>query len=167
MSATDEIIDPKDMLVGMKFLHAYLECSDEIQEGIREILPVVFDKDADSDDRAMALHTLADALYPNMYQGKLGLDLEQSEAMGSQHSEETRNVIAEMDAEEAVFSQRLSAIMEERNLTQVALAEISGVGQSAISNMLSRQCRPQRRTIMRFATALGVTPDQLWPGFQE
>jgi lambda repressor-like predicted transcriptional regulator len=164
MSATNEI-DPNEWAVGLKYLHAYTECSDEIQEGIREMLSIVSSPEADADDRAMAMHTLADALYPRLFDGLLGLDLEQSEGMGATHSEETRTAIAELDEQESIFAQRLSAIMEDRGMTQVKLAELSGVGQPAISNMLKRQCRPQRRTIKKFAEALGVSPESLWPGF--
>ena len=49
-------------------------------------------------------------------------------------------------------------------MTQEQLAAKIGVGQPAISNMLNRQCRPQRRTVKRLATALDVSPEDLWPG---
>jgi len=48
-------------------------------------------------------------------------------------------------------------------MTQEELAEKTGVGQPAISNMLNRQCRPQHRTVRRFADALGISPEELWP----
>ncbi len=53
--------------------------------------------------------------------------------------------------------------MEKRNLTQTALAGLVGLYQSAISVMLSRQCRPRRRTVAKLATALGVAPAGLCP----
>jgi len=56
--------------------------------------------------------------------------------------------------------------MARRGMTQEALAAKLGVGQPAISNMLNRQCRPQRRTVLRLAQALGISPEELWPGFQ-
>ncbi|MFM7038566.1 MAG: helix-turn-helix domain-containing protein [Planctomycetaceae bacterium] len=52
--------------------------------------------------------------------------------------------------------------MEEKNMSQETLASLMGVSQPAISNMLNRRCRPQRRTIVRFAQALGVTEEELW-----
>lgn len=166
MSATDTpAFKPENLLFAAKFLHAYAECSDEIQAGIREMVNIIVDESTDDDDRAMAAATLADALFPNLHQGQLGLDLEESELMGAQYSEETRDAIKELDQEEAVFADRLASLMKSRGLTQVQLAEMSGVGQPAICNMLKRQCRPQRRTVQRFADALGVPPDALWPGF--
>lgn len=167
MTMTNEAMNLSQLAQGAKFLQAYLECSNAIQEGIREILQVVLDPETDPDDRQMAMHSLADALYPNLFEGKLGLDLEHSEWMGAQSSPETREMIKELDKEEASFAQRLQAAMKSRNMTQIQLAEISGVGQPAISNMLNRQCRPQRRTVARFAEALGIAPKDLWPTFDE
>lgn len=168
MSVADhDTANPEQLKIGAEFLHAYLECSDALQEDIRALLTIVFDAATDSDDRQMSLFSLADALFPNLHEGKLGLDLEQSEQMGSQHSEETRKAVEEMDREEAIFSQRLAEAMHSRGFSQVRLAEASGVGQPAISNMLKRQCRPQRRTIQKFAEALSVAPEELWPGFSE
>lgn len=164
MQTTHHELTKSDLLAGTKFLHAYLECSDAVQAGIREMLAIVLDPDADPDDRDMAAFTLADALFPHRHEGQLGLDLEQSEQMGSQHSEETRGVLADFDREEQVFAERLAAAMKDRGLTQSALAELAGVGQPAISNILKRQCRPQRRTVVRLATALGMPPEELWPG---
>jgi transcriptional regulator with XRE-family HTH domain len=54
--------------------------------------------------------------------------------------------------------------MESNGLTQAELAAKVGVGQPAISMMLNRSCRPQKKTVRRIATALGVTVEELWPG---
>jgi transcriptional regulator with XRE-family HTH domain len=54
--------------------------------------------------------------------------------------------------------------MDKAGLTQEQLAEKIGVGQPAISMMLKRQCRPQKRTVQRLAEALGVAAEELWPG---
>ena len=148
-------------------LHAYLEASDEIQAGIKQMLDIVYDADAHEDERVMALHTLADALFPHPHDGQLGLDLEESETLGAQHADETRQALDDMDREEETFARRLRSILQERGLTQVRLAEMSGVGQPAIANMLNRQCRPQRRTVVRLARALDLAPVDLWPGFVE
>lgn len=167
MTVIDKDIEKLELLQGAKFLHAYLECSDPIQKSIVELLGVVCDKDVDPDDRDMALFTLADCLFPNPHEGKLSLDLEESEKMGASYSDEMRAAIEELDQEEATFAERLKQEMDRLGLTQETLAEKVGVGQSAISNMLQRQCRPQRNTILRFADALEVAPDLLWPSFNE
>jgi lambda repressor-like predicted transcriptional regulator len=157
--------DTEQLKIGAEFIHAYLECSDAIQAEVREVLQLVCDPQTDPDDRQMLLHTIADALFPNPGDAQLGFDLDQSEQIWSGDSEEARQATEEMDREEAIFSERLAAVMRQRGLTQVQLADMSGVGQPAISNMLKRQCRPQRRTIQKFAEALGVLPEELWPAF--
>ena len=154
------------MLQASKFLRAYLECSGEVQSEIRDLLDVLNDPETDEDDRDMTLSTLADALFPNPYDGKLGMDLEESERLGVSQSEEMRHAVEEMDREEGTFAQRLGEFMDEKGMTQTTLAEQLGIGQSAISNMLHRQCRPQRRTVIRLAEALGVSPGDPWPDFQ-
>ena len=78
------------------------------------------------------------------------------------HSE-AKGVLERMDAEERNFARRLRQLIEERGLNQEQLAEKIGIGQSAITMMLKRTCRPQRKTVLRFAQALGVSPDELWP----
>ncbi|TVS20258.1 MAG: XRE family transcriptional regulator [Planctomycetaceae bacterium] len=77
-----------------------------------------------------------------------------------------REAMDEMEREEEMFAQRLRAIMKEKGVTQTQLAESLKIGQSAISNMLHRQCRPQRRTVLRLAEALSVNPADLWPALQ-
>jgi lambda repressor-like predicted transcriptional regulator len=144
---------------------AYLECSDELQAHARKLFAALADPELDEDDRALAAMTLADVLFPNLHDGELGSDLKECEVMSAQHSPETRETLKGMDREEATFAERLRTVMHERGVTQVQLAERIGVGQSAIAMMLQRECRPQRRTVARMADALGVPPEQLWPGF--
>jgi lambda repressor-like predicted transcriptional regulator len=141
---------------------AYLECSDELQIHAQKLFKILSDPATDADDRALAAMTLADVLFPNFHEGELGSDLEECEAM-AMHTPESREALARMDEEEAVFADRLRAVMKEGGVSQVQLAERLGVGQSAIAMMLQRQCRPQRRTITRMAEALGVQPESLWP----
>jgi lambda repressor-like predicted transcriptional regulator len=141
---------------------AYLECGDELQVHAQKLFKILSDPKTDADDRALAAMTLADVLFPNFHEGELGSDLEECETM-AKATPESRETRARMDDEEAAFADRLRAVMKERGVTQVQLAERLGVGQSAIAMMLQRQCRPQRRTIARMAEALGVQPESLWP----
>jgi DNA-binding phage protein len=144
--------------------HAFLECSDELQAHARKLVATLVDPNTDEDDRALAAMTLADVLFPNLFEGQIGSDLEECEAQGAQYSLETKETLERMDREEATFAERLRSIMQERGITQVQLAEKIGVGQSAIAMMLQRECRPQRRTVARMAEAFGVSLDLLWPG---
>jgi len=166
VSPIDRDIERLEILTGAKFLRAYLECSDEIQAGIRDMVEILLDPNTDKDDFDMTLFTVADALFPQPHEGKLGMDLEESEQMGASYSEETRTVLEEMDREEDTFAHRLRETMEKQGLTQEALAAKLGIGQPAVSNMLNRQCRPQRRTVRRIAEALGVAAEALWPGLE-
>ncbi len=68
-----------------------------------------------------------------------------------------------LDREEVIFANRLARLIDEKSVTQVELARRIGVSQSAISMLLARRCRPQRRTVARIAEALGVSESDLWP----
>lgn len=149
-------------------VQALMECSDDLQHHAIKLLKTIIDPQMDDDDRFGACALLADVLFPNpAIDGFIGIDLKECEAQGSSHNQETRDAIIEMDQEEESFSSRLAHIMEERKITQEELATKIGVGQPAISMMLNRDCRPQRKTVFRLAEAIGVTPNDLWPGMRE
>lgn len=139
------------------FLHAYRECSPAIREVVDEMTEILVDAEATEDDRLMATTTIIEAIFPD-----LSVDMMEDFSNGMQSSSAV-NVRVELDAEEATFAERLRAIMEAKNVSQEQLALLTGVGQPAISNMLKRQCRPQRRTIVRLAQALDVAESELWP----
>lgn len=157
-----------DMNSGAIVLQAFLECSPELQEHAKKMLAAMLDSSADHDDREAAGITLADILFPNTHEGDkmLGLDLLEAEKMARQNPE-SNQVLSVMDEEESFFASRLAKIMTDQNVTQVELASRIGVGQPAISMMLARSCRPQKRTIAKLAEALGVTSADLWPSFSE
>jgi lambda repressor-like predicted transcriptional regulator len=142
---------------------AYLECSEEAQAAIRDMVEIVNDPEATEDDRAMACSTIAEALFPSRHEGILGLDLEDDERLSARRSKEARKIHAEMDHEETHFVDHVQALMSERQVTQADLAEACGIGQPAVSNLLSRRSRPQRRTVEKIAKALGVHEDEIWP----
>lgn len=147
-------------------LLAFMECSDDLQKHAKEMLKVFLDPNSNDDDRFLAGTTLADILFPNTHEGDkmLGMDLQEAEAIARQQSEPSA-VLTEMDREEETFAARLEALMQEHGISQTELARRIGIGQSAISMMLKRECRPQKRTVIRIADALTVKPEDLWPGF--
>jgi predicted XRE-type DNA-binding protein len=151
-----------ETVVGIEFLNAFLECSDAIQKSVVEMIGILKDPETDPDDRAMTLHTLAEALFPDKQTREYGLDLERSEAESVRKSPELAGIVERMDREEEAFARTLQTIMEQRGLSQSELAEKMGISQPAISNMLNRNCRPQRRTIQRLAQALDVPENTLW-----
>ena len=132
-------------------------CDPEIQAVIREMFAICESADADDDEKNRAMATAVEALFPSLASDSLEF------ADGLRKLERANQRASELDAEEATFAERLKAIMDSRDWTQERLAAAIGVGQPAISNMLNRQCRPQRSTVTRLADALGVEPNELWP----
>jgi transcriptional regulator with XRE-family HTH domain len=68
-----------------------------------------------------------------------------------------------MNTQEATIAQRLREVMEAKHVSQSELASRGGCSQPAISQMLNRNCRPQKKTILKLAEALNVQPGDLWP----
>jgi lambda repressor-like predicted transcriptional regulator len=146
-----------------KCFRAYLECSDEAQAVIRDMVAVLNSADADEEEREMALNTLAEALFPSYDSGELGIEVGEADKACAENSQEGREARAALDLEERTFAERVQAFMTQKGLTQAQLAEKAGVRQPAVSMMLTRRCRPQRRTVHKLAEALGVKVEDLWP----
>ncbi len=147
-----------------RFLGALIECSDEVQRVVISLLNVVKDPRTTPDERKRALMTIADALFLNPCEvdGQYGQDLAASEADAAR-SEPLAREVQKMNAQEETFARRLRELMDAKQISQRELAERVGCSQPAISQMLRRMCRPQKRTILRLAEALNVHPRDLWP----
>ena len=143
---------------------AYLECSDHVQDVIRDMVNLVNDPETDEEIREAAHATITEALFPSFHDGSLGIDLE---AWEKAECRTNAALFRELDREEATFAERLARLMEEKGITQSQLASEIGVGQPAISMMLSRDCRPQRRTVEKIARVLNVSGEELWPGIRD
>src|SRR5688572_8505552 len=98
---------PQELCNNARFLHAYLECSDELQCGVQELLRIVFDEDTTEQEKEMALVTVADILFPNFHNGVLGMDLQESEQDAATHIEGFSEVLSQLNAEEDEFAKRL------------------------------------------------------------
>ena len=59
------------------------------------------------------------------------------------------------------FVYNLTELMEARGFTQQTLAEYSGVSKGAISKYLNEKATPSFTAVMKIATALGCTLDEL------
>jgi len=149
-----------DIRAVIEFKSAYAQCDPEIRQVIDEMMDICIDLKADEDEKNRAIATIIEAVFPN-----LATDLVEFEKRASPMPE-AEALEKEMDEEEAFFADRLRYFMDKAGMTQEQLAEKTGVGQPAISNMLNRQCRPQHRTVRRFADALGVSPEELGPAFR-
>ena len=85
---------------------------------------------------------------------------ESSETFGARLNQQ------EFDSQETAFAEKLKNLMKAKALTQSDLASRIGCSQPAISQMLRRQCRPQRSTINNLAAALDVEAHELWPNLE-
>lgn len=153
------------------FIRRYLECSDSVQSVVRSMFAVLEHDQTTEEDRQRAISTIADALFLTPYEGHgpYGMDLATIERESAERHEqvERRSVVSnrldQLDSQEATFAQRLRHILEMKNVTQGELAERIGCTQSAVSKMLSRNARPQRKTILKMAQALNIEATDLWP----
>lgn len=146
---------------------ALAECSDAIQQVVVNLLGVVKNPRTTPVERQRALMTIADALFPNSDEGgEYGLDLAASEASAAAGSPSLAREVQKMDTQEATFAQRLREVMEAKRVSQLELADRVGCSQPAISQMLNRNCRPQKKTILKLAEALNVQATDLWPDIE-
>ncbi len=145
------------------FLGALAECSDAVQEIVVRLLGVVKSPRTTPVERQRALMTIADALFPNSESGEYGLDLIASEANAATESSSLAREVQRMNTQEATFAQRVRELLEMKRISQQELADRVGCSQPAISQMLNRSCRPQKKTILRVAEALNVQARDLWP----
>ena len=137
--------------------NAYLECSAEIREVVDDMVAIFRDQETDNGERSRALATIVEALFPSLAADLLVLEKSRRQSPAGEAVEK------EMDRQEAAFAERLQVLMKAKGLTQSQLAQLTGVGQPAISNMLNRCARPQERTIAKYAKSLGVSTSELWP----
>lgn len=126
-----------------RLVTAIAECSDEVRDVVLRMVSIVESPQATPADRQHALATIADAL-------RLKSNDEDGQAPSQQ----------------AAFADRLRELMTERRVTQQELAERIGCSQPAVSQMLNRNCRPQKKTILKLAEALNVQPQELWPDLE-
>jgi len=143
---------------------ALQECDEELRAEAIELFGQLAGGELDEEARYATTVLLAEILFPNADdKGYPGLDLVEAEAIAPSVDPAAKAVLASMDEQEAVFAQRVRELMDTQGLSQAELAAKVGIGQPAVSMMLNRACRPQRKTVLRFAQALGVPPEELWP----
>ncbi len=146
---------------------ALAECSEAIQQVVVDLLSVVRDPCTTPDERQQALMTIADSLFRNANVGReCGLDSATSVTLAVASNASTPCEIERMDSQEASFSQRLRELLESKRVSQSELADRVGCSQPAISQMLNRNCRPQKKTILKLAEALNVRASDLWPDIE-
>ena len=145
------------------WLQAFLECSDNSQQVVRDMVSIMSDPEADADDKEMAKATFLEALFPSTHNGLFGADLEEVEASNCEANKDFAAVVCEMDQQETTFGDRVQKVMKSKGITQEQLAEATGVTQPAICMLLNRNARPQQRTVSKIAEALKVDVSEIWP----
>jgi lambda repressor-like predicted transcriptional regulator len=160
----DAVLKASALQAASPIVLALEECDAELRQEAVTLFKQLSSGTLDEGERYATLALLAEILFPSADdKGLPGLDLDEAEEIAKKISPEAKEVLARMDQEEATFAERLREFMAKQGMTQESLAEKIGVGQSAISMMLQRNCRPQKRTVARLAKALGVAPEDLWP----
>jgi transcriptional regulator with XRE-family HTH domain len=86
-----------------------------------------------------------------------------SEANAAAEMSALAREVQRMNTQEATFAHRVRELMETKRISQQELADRVGCSQPAISQMLNRSCRPQKKTILKIAEALQVQARDLWP----
>lgn len=137
-------------------LHAFVECDNDVQSMIHEMLKITYALDTTDQEKEAAELTIFEALFPKYSEadGQLGFSLD----------DDVNDLInKQLDEQEKRFVERVQNLMTQKGISQTELSKATGVNQSAIAMMLKRNCRPQRRTVKKLAEALGVDARMLWP----
>ena len=147
-----------------RFLGSLIECSEDVQQVVVSLLKAVKDPQTTTAERQRALMTIADALSlnPCAEDGQYGQDLATSEQVAAATSKPLDRDGRKTNAQEESFAARLKELMNVKQISQQELADRIKCSQPAISQMLNRRCRPQKRTILKLAEALSVPPCELW-----
>lgn len=163
-----EHVERSHRLARRLYSSAVSRSSDAIQQVVVRLIVVVKNPTTSPVERQRALMTIADALFPNADEnGEYGLDLVTSEAGAAAENPSLAREVQKMDTQEATFAQRLREVMEAKRISQLELADRVSCSQPAISQMLNRNCRPQKKTILKLAKALNVQVCDLWPDIDE
>jgi lambda repressor-like predicted transcriptional regulator len=143
-------------------LQAFFRLDARRKQEVQEQVACLKDPQSSQAERDCAKRMLATALRSTGGKYRAGPVMSREERFSAAHDE----LRAQLEKTEVAFAATLARLMAERQLTQAQLAERTGVGQSAISMLLNRRCRPQQRTLGKLAEALGVPVEELWPGFK-
>jgi len=150
---TDTAIDPRDTSVTFR----------KVRQTVLSMLTVIENSESTFQDRQRACSTIRDAFEKSDDPDSYGVNLARSEVNAAARHASVDNMANELDSQEAAFAEKLRELMKARAITQSELASRIGCTQPAISQMLTRECRPQRKTILGLANALNVDPCELWP----
>ena len=138
----------------------------EIRRTVECMLEVILQPNANTHDRERACSTIRDAFASRALSSEFAVNLAAYELSEAASDVSLDRRAAELDTQEGEFAEKLRDLMKARAITQAELASRIGCSQPAISLMLKRQCRPQKNTILKLASALNVAPQELWPDLE-
>ena len=141
-----------------------LQDSEHFRRTVLSMLEIIEAEATSYADRKRASRTIRSALSQyDKSNEPFSFQLNQFEVREALRDRSVDYSASELDTQEANFADRLKELMKAKAITQQQLASRIGCSQPAISQMLNRQCRPQRSTILNLAAALDVEPHELWP----
>ncbi len=135
----------------------------KVRQTVWRMLAVIENPASTVHEKQRACSTIRDAFELHDEPHCFGVNLAKSEVNAAASYASVDRVANELDSQEAAFAEKLREFMKLRAITQSELASRVGCTQPAISQMLKRACRPQRKTILALANALNVAPHELWP----
>jgi transcriptional regulator with XRE-family HTH domain len=149
-----------------QLLHALARCTEQVRGTLMDLIAVADSADSTEEDKASAQATIRETLQNYGHREACRVSPRGLEAGAVGQSPDADQISQQMDSQEQQFAERLRELMKAKGLTQIELARRSDCTQPAISQMLSRECRPQKRTILKLADALEVAPTDLWPDLE-
>jgi transcriptional regulator with XRE-family HTH domain len=149
-----------------QLLVAITESSAQVQGKLLAQIEVLENPRADDSEKQRAYGTIRNALGLQACQDLLELDIDQCELRSVVKESGAAYMASGSKSQQSVFYEKLEILLNSKRLTQSELAARLGMSQPAISQMLTRKCRPQRATILRIAAALEVDPQELWPDLE-
>jgi transcriptional regulator with XRE-family HTH domain len=138
----------------------------KLRQIVLSMLHIFESEEATLTERRRAASTIRDALQQTESGRSISVSLDQHELGAASRDRTVDYMTNEIDLQEARFAEKLKDLMKARAITQSQLAVRVGCSQPAISQMLKRQCRPQRNTILNLAAALDVDARELWPNLE-
>jgi lambda repressor-like predicted transcriptional regulator len=148
--------DPLEMA---RVILAFGDCSKEMQGVALKMSAAVADPELSDQQRAQASDAMIRSLFPGTAEDVLA-------AYRAMARVPERKAAVPLVDKQFSFADRLAAEMQKKGVTQEGLAAAAGIGLPSVANILSGRYRPQMTTVARFAEALNVAPELLWPGFE-
>ena len=130
-----------------------------------EMLRIIEDEDSSAEDRNRACRTIRESLSVAESSEMRGTALV-PQPLPAPVRHGLPDSESRLQSQETAFWKMVQQIRKSKAITQVQLADRLGITQPAVSQMLTRQCRPQRSTIQNLASALGVEAQELWPDME-